>query len=113
MWRESTLCTSAGWTWIRRSVIAVRDIGKTPVELRLTAVGTTLSDCGPLHLIATTHMASKGVLSMKEIVILGGARTPIGSFMGTLSSLPAPRLGAIALKCALAHPGVPADPGQQ
>jgi acetyl-CoA C-acetyltransferase len=38
---------------------------------------------------------------MKEIVILGGARTPIGSFLGTLSSLSAPQLGSIAIKCAL------------
>ena len=43
---------------------------------------------------------------MKEIVILGGARTPIGSFLGTLSSLPAPRLGAVAIKCALENSGV-------
>src|SRR5438045_1123547 len=38
---------------------------------------------------------------MKEIVIVGGARTPIGSFLGTLSSIPAPKLGSIAIKCAL------------
>jgi acetyl-CoA C-acetyltransferase len=38
---------------------------------------------------------------MKDIVILGGARTPIGSFLGTLSGLPAPKLGSIAIKCAL------------
>ena len=50
---------------------------------------------------------------MKEIVILGGARTPIGSFMGTLSSLPAPRLGAIAIKCALENSGVQAEQIQQ
>jgi acetyl-CoA C-acetyltransferase len=50
---------------------------------------------------------------MKEIVILGGARTPIGSFMGTLSSLPAPRLGAIAIKCALENSGIQAEQVQQ
>ncbi|HEX8617272.1 MAG TPA: acetyl-CoA C-acyltransferase [Thermoanaerobaculia bacterium] len=50
---------------------------------------------------------------MKEIVILGGARTPIGSFMGTLSSLPAPRLGAIAIKCALENSGIQADQVEQ
>jgi acetyl-CoA C-acetyltransferase len=50
---------------------------------------------------------------MKEIVILGGARTPIGSFMGTLSSLPAPRLGAIAIKCALENSGIQADAVEQ
>jgi acetyl-CoA C-acetyltransferase len=50
---------------------------------------------------------------MKDIVILGGARTPIGSFLGTLASLPAPRLGAIAIKCALENAGVSADQIQQ
>src|SRR5919107_298491 len=45
---------------------------------------------------------------MKDIVILGGARTPIGSFQGTLSSLAAPRLGAIAIKCALENSGMQA-----
>jgi acetyl-CoA C-acetyltransferase len=38
---------------------------------------------------------------MKEIVIVGGARTPIGSFLGTLSAIPAPKLGSVAIKCAL------------
>jgi acetyl-CoA C-acetyltransferase len=50
---------------------------------------------------------------MKDIVILGGARTPIGSFMGTLSSLPAPKLGSIAIKCALENSRVPAEEIQQ
>jgi acetyl-CoA C-acetyltransferase len=52
-------------------------------------------------------------LSMKDIVILGGARTPIGSFLGTLSALPAPRLGAIAIRQALVNAGVQADQIQQ
>ena len=50
---------------------------------------------------------------MKEIVILGGARTPIGSFLGTLSSLPAPRLGAVAIKCALENSRVQPEQIQQ
>ena len=50
---------------------------------------------------------------MKDIVILGGARTPIGSFLGTLSALPAPRLGAVAIKCALENSGVAPDQIQQ
>ena len=50
---------------------------------------------------------------MKDIVILGGARTPIGSFLGTLSALPAPKLGSIAIKCALQNSGVQADQIQQ
>ena len=50
---------------------------------------------------------------MKEIVILGGARTPIGSFQGTLSALPAPRLGAFAIRQALENAGVAPDAVQQ
>src|SRR5437016_5700965 len=46
---------------------------------------------------------------MKEIVIVGAARTPIGSFLGTLSALPAPKLGSIAIKCALENARVSAD----
>jgi acetyl-CoA C-acetyltransferase len=37
----------------------------------------------------------------KEVVIVSVARTPIGSFMGSLSTMPAPKLGAIAIKGAL------------
>src|SRR5437764_13034341 len=43
---------------------------------------------------------------MNDIVILGGSRTPIGSFLGTLATLPAPKLGSIAIKCALQNSGV-------
>lgn len=38
---------------------------------------------------------------MNEVVIVSAARTPIGSFMGALSTVPAPQLGAIAIKGAL------------
>ena len=37
----------------------------------------------------------------KEVVIVSAARTPIGSFLGSLSSVPAPKLGSIAIKGAL------------
>ena len=37
----------------------------------------------------------------KEVVIVSAARTPIGSFMGSLSTVPATKLGAIAIKGAL------------
>jgi acetyl-CoA C-acetyltransferase len=41
-------------------------------------------------------------LKMKnEVVIVSAVRTPIGSFLGTLSSVPATTLGAIAIKAAL------------
>ena len=38
---------------------------------------------------------------MKEVVIVSSARTPIGSFLGGLSTIPAPKLGSIAIKGAL------------
>src|SRR5262245_29730107 len=34
---------------------------------------------------------------MQEVAIVGAARTPIGSFLGALSPLPAPKLGAAAI----------------
>lgn len=38
---------------------------------------------------------------MKKVVIVSAVRTPIGSFMGSLSSVSAPQLGATAIKGAL------------
>ncbi len=37
----------------------------------------------------------------KKVVIVSATRTPIGSFMGALSTVPAPKLGAAAIKGAL------------
>lgn len=38
---------------------------------------------------------------MREVVIVSVARTPIGTFLGSLASISAPKLGAIAIKGAL------------
>ena len=43
---------------------------------------------------------------MKEVYIISAVRTPIGSFMGGLSSVPATHLGAAAIKGALAKAGL-------
>ena len=43
---------------------------------------------------------------MKEVVIVGAARTPMGSFMGSLSGVSAPKLGATAIRGALEKAGV-------
>ena len=48
-----------------------------------------------------------------DIVILGAARTPIGSFLGTLSKVPAPRLGATAITAALERAGVAPEQVEQ
>ena len=45
----------------------------------------------------------------EEIVIVSAARTPVGSFNGSLSSLPAHALGQVAIKAALERAKV--DPG--
>jgi acetyl-CoA C-acetyltransferase len=43
-----------------------------------------------------------------DIVIVGAARTPVGSFNGALGSLPAHELGKVAIKAALERAGVEA-----
>src|SRR5437016_5692889 len=60
--------------------------------------------------LSTQHSGLRTGDQMKEIVILGASRTPIGSFLGTLSSLPAPKLGSVAIRCALEQSRL--QPGQ-
>jgi len=48
--------------------------------------------------------SSKG----REVVIVSGVRTPVGSFLGGLAPLPAPKLGAVAIQAALERSGVAA-----
>jgi acetyl-CoA C-acetyltransferase len=43
---------------------------------------------------------------MKEVFIVSAARTPMGSFMGSLSTVPATKLGATAVKGALAKANI-------
>lgn len=53
-------------------------------------------------------MSSQGIIThskrmfsfagRRNVVIVGGRRTPIGSFMGSLANMTAPQLGAIATK---------------
>lgn len=46
---------------------------------------------------------------MKDVFIVAAVRTPIGSFNGALSTLPATRMGAIVIKAALEKAGVAAS----
>lgn len=46
---------------------------------------------------------------MESVVIVSSVRTPVGSFQGGLSSLPAPRLGAIAIQEAVKRSGLQPD----
>ena len=46
---------------------------------------------------------------MREVFIVSAVRTPIGSFMGSLSTVPATKLGAAAIKGALTKGGIDAS----
>ena len=43
---------------------------------------------------------------MREVVIVSAARTPIGSFGGSLKNVPTRKLGAIVIKSAIERAGV-------
>ena len=45
----------------------------------------------------------------RDAVIVSGARTPIGKFLGVLASLKAPDLGGIAIKAAIERAGIKGD----
>src|ERR1700722_7349580 len=49
------------------------------------------------------------VSAMREAVIVGGARTPIGRLLGSLSGFTGAQLGGLAIKAALDRAGVPGD----
>ena len=55
--------------------------------------------------VAKSDKSPSGVM-MKDIVILSAARTPVGSFQGAFRKIPAPRLGAVALKGAIERAGI-------
>jgi acetyl-CoA C-acetyltransferase len=49
---------------------------------------------------------------MRDVVLVGAARTAIGSFLGALAPVPAPKLGAAAIKAAIERAGLaPGDIG--
>uniref|UniRef100_A0A8B9LFH7 Acetyl-CoA acetyltransferase 1 n=1 Tax=Astyanax mexicanus TaxID=7994 RepID=A0A8B9LFH7_ASTMX len=47
--------------------------------------------------------------SLNEVVIVSAVRTPIGSFRGSLASVPATKLGSIAIKGAVEQAGIPLE----
>ena len=46
---------------------------------------------------------------MREVVIVGGARTPVGRFGGSFKDMPASALGAVAIRAAVERAGI--EPG--
>src|SRR3546814_8179140 len=56
----------------------------------------------PYTTLFRSRLTAKGrIPKMTDVVIAGAARTPVGSFNGSLSSLAASKLGALAIKEAL------------
>src|SRR3989440_6889308 len=47
--------------------------------------------------------------SAKPIYLVGGVRTAIGAFCGAFESVPAPILGGVVVRAAIARAGIPAD----
>src|SRR3954470_8086839 len=48
-------------------------------------------------------------MALPAVYIVGAARTPIGSYLGVLAGLPAPRLGAVAIRAAVERAGLSPD----
>jgi len=46
------------------------------------------------------------VKQIRDVVIVSATRTPVGSFLGSLSAIPAPKLGAIVIREAIKRAGV-------
>jgi len=51
----------------------------------------------------------EAALGAEQIVVIDGARTPVGGFAGSLKDVPAHELGAFAVRAALARAGVAAE----
>jgi acetyl-CoA C-acetyltransferase len=49
----------------------------------------------------------------RDVFIVGAARTPVGSYLGALSALSAPKLGAVAIRAALERAKLGADTVQE
>jgi len=60
-------------------------------------------------ILLKTFYLPKYLFSMHPVYIASIARTPIGSFGGSLADIAAPHLGAAAIKGALERAGIPAD----
>ena len=52
-------------------------------------------------------------MQQDPVVIVGSARTPMGALQGELAGVPAPELGAAAIRAAVERSGLPADAVQE
>ncbi|CAH1402671.1 unnamed protein product [Nezara viridula] len=54
----------------------------------------------------TTSIRHHSTSNLNEVFIVSGARTPIGSFRSSLSSVPAPKLASVAIQGAIKRAGI-------
>jgi len=73
-------------------------------------VNQIVSQIIPCQTQASTN-ATAG--STEPVYIVGVARTPMGSFMGALSTIPAPKLAAVAISAALTRAKIPSSDVQE
>ncbi|XP_043266663.1 acetyl-CoA acetyltransferase, mitochondrial isoform X2 [Venturia canescens] len=59
------------------------------------------------------YRAYSTAVNLKDVVIVSAARTPMGSFLGSLSSLSATKLGAVAIQAAIERAGIPKEQIQE
>eukprot|EP00795_Rhopilema_esculentum_P017296 gene17296-8874_t len=58
-------------------------------------------------------LSHQGKLLQSDVVIVSAKRTPIGSFRSALATIPAPKLGSVAIKAAIENAGLqPSDVGE-
>merc|ERR1711971_1324809 len=55
-------------------------------------------DMASLGKVSFRNFSTSSRRRMKDVVLVSAARTPMGSFRGSLASIPAPRLGALAIE---------------
>ncbi|XP_076657933.1 acetyl-CoA acetyltransferase 1 isoform X2 [Halictus rubicundus] len=65
---------------------------------------TLLKNIRNIRLICLRSYISKAKLN--DVVVVGAVRTPMGSFLGGLSSISAPKLGAVAIQAAVERAGL-------
>ncbi|XP_026733699.1 acetyl-CoA acetyltransferase, mitochondrial [Trichoplusia ni] len=63
----------------------------------------------PINKLYKAMAAYSTKVSLNEVVIASAVRTPIGSFRGSLASLSATELGAVAVKGAIERAGIPKE----
>ncbi|XP_050584132.1 acetyl-CoA acetyltransferase, mitochondrial isoform X1 [Bombus affinis] len=66
-----------------------------------------LKNINKIPLMTLRSYSSK--VKLNDVVIVSATRTPMGSFLGGLSSLTAPKLGAITIKAAIERAGISKD----